>query len=123
MKKFRFLDWKVYKDAQTLFTLILKIHKKLPMEYKYSLGSQILRSCSSVILNIAEGSGKTSDKELNRFFEIALGSLYETLANSDILKKNKLISGDDFLEVLTIVSVICDQLGGFKRKIRLDSGC
>jgi len=31
MKKFRFLDWKVYQDAKELFALILKIVKKLPV--------------------------------------------------------------------------------------------
>ena len=64
------MDWKVYKDSQELFKLVLKIVKKLPREFRFELGSQLTRSAFSVILNIAESSGKASDKELNRYINI-----------------------------------------------------
>lgn len=120
MKKFRFLEWEVYKDSQKLFTLILKIVKKLPKEHRFELGSQIIRSALSITLNIAEGSGKTSDKELNRFIEIALGSLYETLACVDTFQRIDLISKTEFEEILTCLDSIANQLGGLKKKITND---
>ena len=107
----------MYKDSQSLFSAILAITKKLPREYRFELGSQIIRSALSVILNIAEGSGKTSDKELNRYIEIALGSLYETLAGVDTLKNNGLATEKEFFDIQNRVSDICSQLGGFKKKI------
>ena len=119
MKQFRFLDWKVYKDSQKLFSLLLQIVKRLPREYRFELGSQLLRSGSSIILNIAEGSGKQSEKELNRFIETALGSLYETLANVDIIKSNNLMTEKEFLIIQEMVADICSQLGGFKKKLNL----
>ena len=119
MKQFRFLDWKVYKDSQKLFSSLLQIVKRLPREYRYELGSQLLRSGSSVMLNIAEGSGKQSEKELNRFIEIALGSLYETLANIDILKSNNFIDEKEFVVLRETIADICNQLGGFKKKLEL----
>ena len=119
MKQFRFLDWRVYKDSQVLFSLLLQIVKKLPREYRYELGSQLLRSGSSIILNIAEGSGKQSEKELNRFIETALGSLYETLANVDILKSNNLVTEKEFLALKEMIANICNQLGGFKKGLDL----
>ncbi len=118
IKKFRFLEWQVYQDAQELFSFILNVVEKLPKKYRYELGSQLVRSNFSVVLNIAEGSGKISDAELNRFLDIALGSAYETLAASDTLIRNKLISQKDFEFIQQEVSGICDQLGGFKRKIK-----
>lgn len=81
------------------------------------MGSQIIRSTLSIVLNMAEGSGKTSDKELNRFFDIALGSTYETLACTDALCRNHLITNEDFLAIQTMLSDICDQLGGFRKKL------
>ncbi len=117
MKKFRFLDWNVYIESQNLFSYILKLAKKIPKEFRFELGSQIIRSSHSVILNIAEGSGKTSDKELNRFIEISLGSLYETVACADSLKKNGLITEEDFINVLGYATSISNQLGGFKKKL------
>ncbi len=119
MKQFRFLDWKVYQDSQILFSLLLKVVKNLPREYRYELGSQLLRSGSSVILNIAEGSGKQSEKELNRFIEVALGSLYETLANIDILKSNNFMDEKEFSALRETIADICNQLGGFKKKLDL----
>jgi len=117
MKKFRFLEWQVYKDAKELFNFILKLVKKLPKEYRYELGSQIIRSALSVVLNIAEGSGKVSDKEMNRFFDISLGSLYETLSSADILHDNKLIDKVEFDRISNMASVIANQIGGFKKRL------
>lgn len=46
---------------------------------------QWLRAAQSIALNIAEGNGKQSLKEKNRFFEIARGSALECAAIHDIL--------------------------------------
>ncbi|OGG23919.1 hypothetical protein A3A79_01825 [Candidatus Gottesmanbacteria bacterium RIFCSPLOWO2_01_FULL_43_11b] len=119
MKKFRFLEWKVYKDAKNLFARLLTIVKRLPKEYRFELGSQIIRSGLSVVLNIAEGSGKNSDKELNRYFDISLGSLHEVLACIDVLKDNKLITEKEFNDIFTLVNEISNQLGGFKKVVKL----
>lgn len=120
MKKFRFLDWQVYKDARKLFVLLLVIVKKLPKEYRYEMGSQITRAGFSVVLNIAEGSGKHSDGELNRFFDIALGSLFESVAAVDALREALLVEEKTCKEVEQLAESISDQIGGFKRKIRGD---
>ncbi|OGI15592.1 MAG: hypothetical protein A2Z52_01155 [Candidatus Moranbacteria bacterium RBG_19FT_COMBO_42_6] len=122
MKKFRFIEWKVYKDSQDLFKLILRIVKDLPREYRFELGSQLNRAALSVILNIAEGSGKTSDKELMRFLDISLGSAYEVLASVDVLRNNGLMDAEEFDLVYNKVSDISDQLGGFKQKIKKENG-
>ena len=96
MNKFRFLEWEAYQDSKKLFSCILNIVQKLPREYRFELGSQILRSSFSILLNIAEGSGKNSDRELNRFIGIALGSVNETLAGIDDLKGNGFITELEF---------------------------
>lgn len=117
MIKFRFLQWEVYRYSQELFASVLKIVKKLPREYRFELGSQVIRSALSIILNLAEGSGKTSNKELNRFIEIALGSLYETLACLDTLKRMGFVTDQEFEELISCINSIANQLGGFKKKI------
>lgn len=115
MKRFRFLEWPVYKEAKSLFREVLLVVDALPQSRKFDVGSQLIRSCQSIALNIAEGSGKASDKELNRFVEIALGSAYETLANLDMLRETKLLSQDKFLKLEEKIASICGQLGGFKK--------
>ena len=47
---------------------------------------QWLRAAQSIPLNIAEGNGKTSHKDKNRFFEIARGSALECASIHDVLR-------------------------------------
>ncbi|MEX2010544.1 MAG: four helix bundle protein [Parcubacteria group bacterium] len=117
MKQFRFLDWPVYQDSRDLFSQLLDIAKTMPKEHRFDLGSQLLRSGSSIVLNIAEGSGKQSDREFNRFIEIALGSLYETVANLDLLKSAGFITDERFSLLKEEVGNICNQLGGLKKTL------
>src|SRR3990172_9430421 len=119
MDIFRFLEWQVYKDAKKLFRLIYDIVSKLPKEIRYDLGGQIIRASSSVIFNIAEGSGKKTDKELNRYFDIALGSLNETVAGADVLLDNGFTKKEQFYVVIQQSASIAKQLGGFKKKLLL----
>lgn len=117
MQQFRFLDWAVYQSAKELLVSVESVVRKLSKEYRYDIGSQFVRAAHSVVLNIAEGSGKSSDKEMNRFFEIALGSLYETVAAADGLKDLKLIEESRLLEVIEKAQVVAKQLGGFKKAL------
>ena len=108
----------MYQDSQKLFSEVAPVVSTLPRQFQSSLGDQVSRSSLSVVLNIAEGGGKNSIKELNRFLDIAIGSAYETLACVDALVQNKLITQtqrDNFEKQLR---GICSQLGGFKKKLR-----
>lgn len=116
-KLFRFLDWPVYNDAQKFFQEILNIAKKLPSEIRYSLGDQITRSSLSIILNIAEGSGRGTDKDFNRFFNIAVGSIHETVAGVDALSRGGYISKQAADKLFDDLVNISRQCGGFKKKL------
>jgi four helix bundle protein len=115
---FRFLEWQVYKDSKSLCNYVIELVRKIPKEYRYEIGSQVIRSSLSVPLNISEGSNKHSDKDFNNFLNIALGSLSETIASCDILKDNKFITHQEFTKVLVLSEAISKQLGGFKKKLR-----
>ena len=53
-----------------------------------------LRAAQSIPLNIAEGNGKQSLKDRNRFFEIARGSALECAAIHDVLRVCDAIDDD-----------------------------
>ena len=75
---------------------IISLVRKLPPDIRYTLGNQILKSALSIVLNIAEGSGRFTDKELSRFFDIALGSVNETVAGLDSLRLIDIITQEQF---------------------------
>jgi len=120
-KLFRFLEWAVYKDAQAAFIEVLKIVRGLPADLRYTLGSQIVKSALSAILNIAEGSGRFTDKEMGRFFDISIGSINETVAGLDILLKLNCINEEKFNNLFSRYESISRQLGGFKKKLTHDN--
>jgi four helix bundle protein len=68
--------------------LALKIYHattKFPREM-YGLTSQLRRVAVSVPSNIAEGKGRSSDKELLQFLSRARGSVYELQTQLDVAK-------------------------------------
>lgn len=72
-----FLDLEVWKQSHQLVLTIYKSTRDFPEEEKYGLIAQMRRSASSIPMNIAEGCGRGSDKELKRFCDIAMGSASE----------------------------------------------
>ena len=61
-----------------------RLTKKLPVEEKFGMITQIRRAALSVHLNIAEGASRKSESERKRYFEIARGSVIEIDAALDI---------------------------------------
>jgi four helix bundle protein len=117
MQEFRFLDWPIYNDTKIAVNLVFSLTHKFPQYFRYELGSQMNRSAISILLNIAEGSGKRSDKDFSHFLNIAHGSLYETIAGFDLAVSNGLVSESQFNDLQTKLLVIAKQLGGFRKKL------
>lgn len=117
--QFRFKNWQVYIDAQKLNKLIYELTKTFPREMRYEATSQLLRSSLSIVLNIAEGSGKNSAKELARFLDIAMGSLYETLACLDSLYLVGVIKEKQYQNFETEIESLARQIGGFRKSLKL----
>lgn len=72
------------KEVQKLLISQIKI--------KTNLRDQLGRASSSILLNIAEGSGKFTNKDKSRYYRISRGSCYECVAVLDMLMDMELIS-------------------------------
>ncbi|HYG18477.1 MAG TPA: four helix bundle protein [Ohtaekwangia sp.] len=71
----------------------------LPTEEKYGLRSQATRAAVSVVLNIAEGSAKTSKKEYKNYLGTSLGSAFELETILLVIERLRLIK-KEAVEVL-----------------------
>ena len=67
-----------------------------------SLRDQLLRAAESVVLNIAEGAGRTSRDDKRRIYEIALGSIVECGAVLDLLRNRLSLSEMDYRRIRSL---------------------
>jgi four helix bundle protein len=58
--------------------------------------NQLRRASFSIVLNIAEGSGRFSKKDRRNFFVISRSSVFECVAILDILKDEQVLSASEF---------------------------
>jgi len=75
----------VYQRSVEFFALAVRIIEKIPKGNSV-LKDQFNRASLSILLNIAEGTGKTSQKDKQRFYAIARGSAMECGAILDACK-------------------------------------
>lgn len=75
--RFRFEKLEVWQEARKINQVIYRLTRKFPREEIYAMTSQIRRASVSVSSNIAEGSGRNSDKDFAHFLEQSYGSLME----------------------------------------------
>ncbi|MCK5052364.1 MAG: four helix bundle protein [Candidatus Cloacimonetes bacterium] len=66
-----------WQKAIELVKSIYKITNNFPQSEQFGLTSQLRRAAISIPSNIAEGFGRSSNKEFRRFLEISRGSLFE----------------------------------------------
>lgn len=112
---YRKLDF--YITAHSLVIEIYKTSQMFPKEEKFGLISQIRRSSSSILFNIAEGSGRSSKKDFKNFLHISLGSAKETEVQLLITKDLGYISEGDYLRLNSKISKIIGQLTNYIKKI------
>jgi four helix bundle protein len=70
-------DLVAWQKAMAFVTNIYKVSEIFPKHEIYGLTSQIRRAAVSVPSNIAEGQGRSFDKEFSKFLSNAQGSLME----------------------------------------------
>lgn len=113
---FRFRTFKVYQEAKKLHKVVVKVANGFPSKFYY-LADQMKRSSLSVILNIAEGSAKRSDKDFNRYLENSMGSVNEIVSCLEVSLDNNLLSKNIFDDLEQRYGIVVKQLGGFSRSL------
>lgn len=94
MKVHNFKELQVWQKSIDLASFIYQLTASFPKDERYGLTSQIQRSAISIPSNITEGCGRVSDKELQHFISISMGSSYEMETQIILAHKLKYISDD-----------------------------
>ena len=79
-KSMEFVDW------------VYAMLKTFPREENYRLCDQLARAVVSIPSNIAEGNGRNSKSDFAKVLSIARGSLYETMTQLEIAKRQGYIN-------------------------------
>jgi four helix bundle protein len=116
MTSFRNLN--VYTKSKELVKQIYELLKKFPREEQFALSDQLRRAVISIPSNIAEGSGRNSQKDQAHFYNIAYGSLMEVFSQLDIACDLGYISQEEFNQLESLINEEAKMLSGLiaKRK-------
>jgi four helix bundle protein len=86
-----FKNFRTYEMAKSFYQSCKSVRLRSPLK------DQFERASLSIVLNLAEGSGKPTAKDRKRFYSIAMGSFREVQALLDIQGEEKLLRESDSL--------------------------
>ena len=92
---FDFEKLDVYKKAKELNKEILNFLKEGKQIDSY-IRDQLKRASISIVINIAEGSGKFSKADKRNFYTISRGSVYESISLLELILDGGYISKEAF---------------------------
>ena len=108
-----FKQLEVWNKAIDFADNVIDLTEKLNTQSKhYRLIEQVEACSASVLANIAEGKGRSSNKEFIQFLYIARGSLYETISFLWLFEKRKWITKDQLNELETAAVQLAAMIKG-----------
>ena len=114
----RYRDLLVWQKSLSFANQVIELIDNLETSRKhYRLIEQLESAVTSVPMNIAEGKGRNSQKELMQFMYIARGSLFETLTLLEIFKLRGWINEDQFSALETNSNEIARMINGLIKSI------
>lgn len=121
MKEQKFRKLEVWSKAMDFIEEVYKITNQFPAKELYGLTSQLRKASISIALNIAEGSGSGSDKEFNRFLNIALRSSYEVMCGFEVAKRLLYCCNKDMEKLLSQCDELSAMIAGLQKRLKTET--
>ena len=77
---------RIYQRCMQLIELVQQVLVRMPQGHS-DLANQLKRAAASIPLNYAEGCGKRTHRDRQKYFHIARGSAYEVFAIFDVAER------------------------------------
>ncbi len=117
MYTYSFEKLEVWQLSRQLVRKIYDTTSSFPKDEQFGLTNQLRRASVSVSSNIAEGSGRISNKDKARFIEIAFSSLLEVI-NQLILANDLSFVDEHELSVFREeINELSNKLNAFHKKL------
>jgi four helix bundle protein len=116
-KAHNFRELKIWKESLKFVKQIYLLTANLPLDEKFGLKSQINRCAISIPSNIAEGSGRSTDKDFLNFLRISISSSYELETQLILVNELFEINTNSVIEELHVIQNL---IGDFIRKLNSD---
>ena len=107
----------VWQKSLLLASKVYMLTEKLPSKERFGLISQINRSVVSIPSNIAEGSGRNSNKQFSYFLSISQGSAYELETQLLICKELNYFQKEEVEATTDLIHEIQKMLYTLQRKL------
>lgn len=114
---FRFEGLEIWQLAKEFANRTCAVTAQFPRKEDYALTSQLNRAAYSVVLNIAEGSGRDTDAQFNHFLGIALGSVFEVAAGLHLAKERGYIDEQTFASLYQDADKLGRKINAFRKTL------
>lgn len=113
----QFKELKVWQKGRALVKEIYLNTNKFPKEELFGITSQMRRSAVSIPSNIAEGCGRNTNADFNRFLDIANGSAFELETLVILSFDLNFLSQEEFEHFDKKINEIQKMIFGFKQTL------
>ncbi len=113
-----FKELKIWKKSRQITKEIYELTESFPAEEKFGLISQMRRAAVSMVSNIAEGSGKESEKEFIRYLETSYSSAFEVETQLILALDLNFVSSEKAEHALTKIIELQKMIYGFIKSIK-----
>ena len=114
---FRFEGLDVFQLAIEYARMSYQLTKTFPREEMFGLTANLRRAATSIALNIAEGAGRGTRKDFMHFVDVAMGSLFETVASFILAERLGYVDCRDLNQVRDRAALLGRKLNSFKKSL------
>lgn len=118
MIKHNFRELTIWKEAMSIAKTCYELAATFPESEKFGLISQLNRAVVSIPSNIAEGSGRSTNKEFAYFLNISLSSSYEVETQLLLMKSIYEVDTD---QIIIQLNNLQRMMYGFKKSLKLET--